>query len=364
MRVPFVDLKTIHDQIREEVINEISQIYDDQSFIQGIEGEKFEEEFARYCGVDYCIGCGNGLDALTLILKGYGIGSGDEVIVPSHTFIASALAVTYAGAQPILVEIDPYTYTIDPKHIEEKITDKTKAIICVQLYGQAGKMDEVNQIAKKYGLKVIEDAAQAHGAAYKGQRVGSLGDAAGFSFYPGKNLGALGDAGAVVTNDKELANRVRAIGNYGANVKYHHMYKGMNSRLDEIQAAVLRIKLKYLDMWTKERNRIASAYLNGIKQDKFILPKIEKENEHVWHIFAIRCEERDRLQEYLKEQGIQTNIHYPIPIHLQEAYKNDKNIPVSLPIAERVAKEVISLPLYYGITDDQIEYVIEKLNEF
>ena len=299
-----------------------------------------------------------------MILRGYGIGKGDEVIVPSNTFIATALAVTYAGATPVFVEPRLESYTIDPSLIEEKITDRTKAIIAVQLYGQASDMDEICVIARKHGLKVIEDAAQAHGSTYKGRKVGALADAAGFSFYPGKNLGALGDAGAVVTNDEALAKKVRALGNYGSDYKYHHIYQGHNTRLDEIQAAFLRIKLANLDRWNADRYQVAERYLKEINNPLITLPTVEPYGTHVFHIFAIRCDRRDELEKFLNQKGIGTNCHYPIPIHMQEAYK-DLQIPQgAYPVAEKISATELSIPMYYGMTDEEISYVISAINEF
>ncbi len=300
-----------------------------------------------------------------MILKAMDIGVGDEVIVPSNTFIATALAVSYVGATPIFVEPTINTFNIDVSRIEEKVTSKTRAIIAVHLQGRAADMDGINAIARKYGLKVIEDAAQAHGATYKGRKVGSLSDAAGFSFYPGKNLGALGDAGCVVTSDKELAEKVRALGNYGSDYKYHHIYKGTNSRLDEMQSAFLRVKLPHLDKWNAERRSIAEKYFKGIRNPLIILPlETEKDYEHIYHVFVIRCKKRDELETYLKENGICTIKHYPIPMHMQIAYK-DLGIPKgALPIAEEISDTVLSLPMFYGMTEDQINHVINTINNF
>lgn len=358
----FADLQPLHNKIKHEVLEKFSAVYEKGWFINGEMVKEFEHNFASYCKSDYCVGCGNGLEAIELILKGYNIGIGDEVIVCSHTFIASVLSISKVGATPILVEPEMDHYLIDYKKIEEKITASTKAIIAVQLYGQACDMDEINAIAKKHNLKVIEDAAQAHGALYKGKKVGSLGDAAAFSFYPGKNLGALGDAGAVVTNDKVLADKIREYANYGSNVKYHHNEKGTNSRLDEIQAAFLNIKLKMLDEINENRRMIAKEYLTRIDNKEIILPKVAKDNSHVWHIFAIRTEKRDLLQQYLKEKGINTLIHYPIAIHQQKAYEEYNNL--NLPNATELASTVLSLPMYYGMSLEDINYVIDAINEY
>lgn len=364
MNISFVTFKPLEKELDKELRGAFNRVYTNSWYIEGKEDEAFEKAFASYCEAAYCVGCGNGLDALMLSLKALGVGVGDEVIVPSNTYIATALAVTYVGATPVFVEPNINTYNINPALIEEKVTEKTKAIIPVHLYGQACDMDPIMEIAGKHDLFVVEDCAQAHGAIYKGKRIGSFGDAAGFSFYPGKNLGALGDGGAVVTSNKALADKVRALGNYGSDYKYHHIYQGNNSRLDELQAAFLSAKLPHLDRMNVERRRIARRYLNEITNSKLTLPTIIEGTEPVWHIFAVRCKERDALADYLKEAGIGTNKHYPIPMHLQEAYKT-LNIPKgALPIAEEISATQLSLPMYYGMTDDEIGYVAEKLNEF
>lgn len=360
--ITFATFKYLHSEIDEEIRNAMNEVYESGWFIGGEKLKQFEQNYATYCGAKYVVGCGNGEDAIELILRGYGIGEGDEVIVSSHTFIASVLAISAVGAKPILIEPEMDYYLMDTNLIEDKITDKTKAIIAVQLYGQICDMDKINEIAKRHNLKVIEDAAQAHGATYKGRKVGTLGDAAAFSFYPGKNLGAFGDAGAVVTNDKDLAEKVRIYSNYGASIKYHHEVKGVNSRLDEIQAAVLDVKLKYLDKANANRKTIAKKYLEGIKNKKIILPKIAEYNEHVFHLFVIRCYERERLEKYLNDNGIKTLIHYPIAIYKQNAYKELNNL--NLEKSNELANTVLSLPLYYGMSDEDINYVIEKINEF
>lgn len=364
MNIPFSSFERMHDENKENLLKAFESVLDKNWFIKGQEVSKFEKSFASYCQNQFCIGCGNGLDALYLILKAYQIGDGDEVILPSNTFIATALAVTYAGATPVFVEPNIKTYNMNPDLIEEKITSKTKAIIAVHLYGQPAQMDEINAIAQKYHLTVIEDAAQAHGALYKGQKTGSLGNAAGFSFYPGKNLGALGDGGCVVTKDEKLAEYVKALGNYGSLEKYNHIYQGTNSRLDEMQAAFLNVKLADLDKWNSERKRIAARYLTGIKNPILILPEVIDHVEPVWHLFVIRCRKRDELERYLKEKGIETVKHYPIPIHLQGAYKELGIKEGSLPIAEEISKTVLSIPMYYGLSDEEIDYVIDTLNNF
>ena len=335
MKVEFCSFKPMHDEIRDNLDDAYKRVLESSYFIQGNECKQFEKEFASYCGVNHCIGVATGLDAIYLILKALEIGEGDEVIVPSNTFIATALAVSYVGAKPVFVEPEIETYNIDVSKIEERITSKTKAIIPVHLQGRPADMDRINEIAKKYNLKVIEDAAQAHGARYKGKMVGSLGDAAAFSFYPGKNLGALGDAGCVVTNNLKIAEKVRALGNYGSDYKYHHIYKGTNSRLDEMQCAFLREKLPHLDRWNEYRREVAKKYFQGIKNTNIILPvESNYDFEHVYHVFVIRCARRDELEKYLNENGILTVKHYPIPMHLQEAYKDLGLKEGDLPIAE------------------------------
>lgn len=362
--IPFVSFKTIEKELDKEIHDVFERVYGASWYILGKEGEKFEQVFASYCGTKYCIGCGNGLDALTLSLRSLKVGKGDEVLVPSNTYIATALAVTYVGAKPVFIEPDIRTYNIDVKRIEEKITSRTKAIIPVHLYGQPAQMKEIMEIASKNRLAVIEDCAQAHGATYHGQVVGSFGDAAGFSFYPGKNLGALGDAGAVVTNSEDIAQKVRALGNYGSDYKYHHIYQGYNSRLDEMQAAFLQVKLQHLDRMNRERCRIAERYRNEIVNPQIVLPQVINDVNPVWHIFAIRCQRRDELADYLSSFEIMTNKHYPIPIHLQKAYI-DLNIKEGeLPIAEEISRTELSLPMYYGLSDDDISCIIEKINLF
>jgi len=364
MNVPFVTFKPMEKELDDDLRGAFERVYTNSWYIEGKEDEAFENAFAEYCGTKYCIGCGNGLDALMLSLKALGVANGDEVIVPSNTYIATALAVTYVGATPIFVEPDTRTYNINPALIEEKITIKTKAIMPVHLYGQPCDMDSIMEIAKKHKLYVVEDCAQAHGATYKGKKIGSFGEAAGFSFYPGKNLGALGDGGAIVTSSKELADKVRALGNYGSDYKYHHIYQGNNSRLDELQAAFLSAKLPHLDRMNTERRRIAARYLREIKNEKIVLPYLLEGAEPVWHIFAIRCKQRDELEKFLNEAGIGTNKHYPIPIHLQGAYKSLDIEKGELPIAEEISATELSLPMYYGMTDDEIGYVIETINRF
>ncbi len=364
MKVPFVSFLPMERELDSELRTAFDRVFKRSWYIDGEEDKKFESAFAEYCGSKYCIGTGNGLDALMLALKALKIGVGDEVIVPSNTYIATALAVTYVGATPIFVEPDIRTFNIDSSKIEEKLTDKTKAIMPVHLYGQPCDMEPIMAIAEKYGLFVVEDCAQAHGAVYKGRKVGTFGDAAGFSFYPGKNLGALGDAGAVITNNKELADKIRALGNYGSDYKYHHIYQGNNSRLDELQAAFLSAKLPILEKMNVERRRIAELYMNGITNPDVILPYVMDDVLPVWHIFGIRCKKRDELEKYLNENEIGTNKHYPIPMHMQECYKELGYKEGELPIAEEISATELSLPMYYGMGDDEIQYVIEIINKF
>lgn len=340
------------------------RVFDASWYIEGKEAAAFEEAFAGYCGTQYCVGVGNGLDALMLALKALGVGPGDEVIVPSNTYIATALAVTYVGAKPVFVEPDIRTFNINPERIREAITPRTKAIMPVHLYGQACDMDPILELAGRYSLFVVEDCAQSHGALYKGKKIGSFGDAAGFSFYPGKNLGALGDAGAVVTNSKDLADKVRALGNYGSDYKYHHIYQGHNSRLDEMQAAFLAAKLPMLEKMNSDRRRIAGMYLDGIKNETVALPYVPGDMLPVWHIFGIRCKKRAELEKFLNNAGIGTNKHYPTPMHLQDCYKDLGYKEGDFPIAEEISATELSIPMYYGMADEQVRYVIDTINRF
>lgn len=362
MNIPFVSFLPMEKELNAELRAAFNRVLSRSWYIEGAEDEAFETAFAGYCGAKYCVGVGNGLDALILALKALEIGAGDEVIVPSNTYIATALAVTYVGATPVLVEPDINTFNIDPAKIEEKITSRTKAIMPVHLYGQPCDMDPIMEIAGRRKLFVIEDCAQAHGAEYKGKKIGTFGDIAGFSFYPGKNLGALGDAGAVVTNNEELAKKVRALGNYGSDYKYHHIYKGNNSRLDEMQAAFLAAKLPILDKMNAERRRVARLYSEGIKHPDVITPIVPDYCVPVWHIYGIRCDRRAELESHLKRNGVGTNKHYPIPIHMQECYKELAIPEGSLPIAEEISSTELSLPMYYGITDEEVQYVIDLIN--
>lgn len=364
MKIPFVTFKPLEAELDKDIRDAFERVYTRSWYIEGKEDEAFEKAFAEYCDSKYCVGVGNGLDALFLALKALGIKAGDEVIVPSNTYIATALAVTYVGATPVFVEPDIRTFNIDPNKIENAITEKTKVIMPVHLYGQACDMDPIMEIAKKYKLYVVEDCAQAHGATYKGKVIGSFGDAAGFSFYPGKNLGALGDAGAIITNNENVASKVRILGNYGSDYKYHHVYQGNNSRLDELQAAFLAAKLPHLDKVNVERRRIANMYIKGIKNRKIILPYIPSYTTPVWHIFSIRCKRRTELEKFLNDAGIGTNKHYPIPMHLQKCYKNLGFKEGDFPIAEEISNTQLSIPMYYGMTDEEIQYVIDRINAF
>ncbi len=364
--IPFLDLKGINNQYRTELIEACTKVIDSGWYIQGSEHKEFEKEFASYCGTKYAVGVANGLDALILILRAYKemgvLKDEDEVIVPANTYIASILAISENNLVPVLVEPDINTYLIDSNKIEEKITSKTKAIMPVHLYGQTCQMDKINEIAKKYNLKVIEDSAQSHGAYFKDKRSGNLGDASGFSFYPGKNLGALGDGGAVTTNDEELANTIKALGNYGSHKKYENLYKGINSRLDEMQAAMLRVKLRHLDKEVERRRETANYYMNNISNPYIVLPTLRTEIEHVWHLFVIRTKNRDKLQKYLLDNGIQTLIHYPIPPNKQSAYKEWNN--ESYKITEQIHEEVLSLPISSVQNFEEIKKVVTVVNQY
>jgi len=361
--IPFLDLKQTYLELKTELDIALQRVMNSGWYIHGEELRAFESEFAEYCNVKYCVGVGNGLDALHLILCAMDIGAGDEVIVPSNTFIATWLGVSYAGATPVPVEPDETTFNIDPTRIEAAITERTKAIMPVHLYGQPADMEPILEIARRYKLKVIEDAAQAHGARYKGKRVGGLGNAAGFSFYPGKNLGAFGDGGAVTTNDPIIAERVRRLSNYGSQIKYSHDVKGFNSRLDELQAALLRVKLRYLDDWNGRRQKIADQYLHKLlDQDYLTLPQVPQWAEPVWHIFVVRTPERDHLQKYLEGCRIQTLIHYPVPPHRQGAYQELSHL--SLPVSERIHKEVLSLPMNPVMDAGHVQCVRNALEKY
>lgn len=362
MNVPFLDLGRLHQPIRPQLDAAYRRVMDSGWFIMGPELAAFESEFAAYSEVKHCIGVGNGLEALHLLLRAYGIGPGDEVIVPSNTFIATWLAVTQCGATPVPVEPDIKTHNIDPDLISTAITTRTRAIMPVHLYGQPADMDPINELATKQGLIVIEDAAQAQGARYKGHRVGSLGHAAGTSFYPGKNLGALGDGGAVLTNDDAIADKVRRLRNYGSTFKYHHDLAGYNSRLDELQAAFLREKLKVLNEWNNKRREVAAAYSMLLVGGDSVLPFVPEFAEPVWHLYVIRSQHRNALKAHLEEQGVSTVIHYPIPPHRQACYADYANH--ILPIADMLAGEVLSLPMSPDLQEDEVERVRKAVRAF
>lgn len=364
--IPFLDLKRTNSQYQDEINRTVIRVANSGWYILGNECKQFETEYAAYCQSKHCIGVGNGLDAIRLILEGYkALGLmqiGDEVIVPANTYIATMLAVSEAGLIPVLVEPKLETYNLDATLIEEKITAKTRAVLTVHLYGEVCDMNPLKTIAKKHNLLLIDDAAQAHGGMYKGTKVGNLADATAFSFYPTKNLGALGDAGAVTTNDDKLANMIRHLANYGSSIKYVHDYKGLNSRLDEVQAAVLSLKLKYLDEEIKRRHEIANYYLSEIKNEKIILPSVTNQEEHVFHLFVIRVKDRELFQQYMLDNGVQTQVHYPTPPHKQQAYVELKDL--QLPITDKIHDEVVSLPLYIGITDEEVKTIVEVVNKY
>lgn len=364
MKINFVDIQKQYKLHKKEFNVAIQQVLDRGDFILGQDVELFEKEFAEFCDSKYCIGVASGTDALFLILKALDIGPGDEVITVANTFIATVLTISMAGAKPVLVDMDSQTYNIDVNEIEKAITGKTKAIIPVHLYGQPADMAKINAIAKKHKLVVIEDACQAHGSLYKGKKAGSLGRVAAFSFYPGKNLGAYGDGGAITTSDKELANRIRMLRNYGQIRKYHHVMKGFNSRLDTMQAAVLRVKLKYLDKWNKRRQEIASRYTNGLKNLNVTLPTVSKSAESVFHIYLIQVADRDNLIKHLANHGITALIHYPVPIHMQPAYQELKYKKGDFPNTEAYANKIVSLPMYPEMTNGEVDFVVDSIKEF
>lgn len=364
-QIPFLDMKSPYLELKTELDAAYQRVMASGWYILGEEVDAFEREFAAFCGVKHCIGLGNGLEALHLILRAYDIGSGDEVIVPANTYIATWLAVSFAGATPVPVEPDINTYNLDPSRIESAITKRTRAILPVHLYGQPADMDPILEIARKHGLKVIEDAAQVHGARYKGRMAGALCDAAGWSFYPGKNLGAMGDAGAVTTNDDQLAERVRILRNYGSRVKYYNEVKGYNSRLDPLQAAFLRVKLPHLQEWNQRRASIASIYLRGLSDlSGLFLPVVPKGVDPSWHLFVVRHEGRDTFQEYLGRSEIGTLIHYPVPPHLSEAYKEMGMHSGDFPLTELIARTIISLPMGPHLSVEEAERVVTVIRKF
>lgn len=359
MKVPFLDLKASHKELEGELSSAFTRVMASGWFIIGPELDAFESEFAQYCEVDHCVGVGNGLEALHLLLRAYGIGPGNEVLVPSNTFVATWLAVTQAGATPVPVEPDIGTHNIDPARLEAAITSRTSAVVPVHLYGQPADMDPINEIAAKHGLLVIEDAAQAQGARYKGRRAGSLGHAAATSFYPGKNLGALGDGGAVLTRDKAIADKVRRLRNYGSNVKYQHDVLGYNSRLDELQAALLRVKLRKLDKWNNRRRQVARTYSERLRHANLSLPEVPSFADPVWHLYVVRTEQRAQVQSRLRDMGIETMVHYPIPPHRQACYAESNW--GALPISEMLAEQVLSLPVYPSMNEEAVDFVVRAL---
>lgn len=362
--VPFVDLQAQYQRYKPELDAAALAVFGRGDFILGQDVRLFEEEFAAFCGVKHAIGVDSGLSAIDMALRAFDIGEGDEVITVANTYIATALGISAAGATPVLVDCDPRTYNIDPARIEAAITSRTRAIIPVHLYGQTVDMDPILEIAKKYHLRVFEDAAQAHGSRYKGRRAGTMGDAAMFSFYPGKNLGAYGDAGAVVTNDDEAAQKLKMLRNYGQSKKYHHDLKGYNRRLDTVQAAVLRVKLKYINEWNQARNRHAAYYSDRLRDTEYGLPHLGEGSESVWHLYVLRTARRDELVQYLAERNISAGIHYPIPIHLQPAYKELNYVKGSFPVSEECAPQIISLPMYAELTTAQMDHVVDALKSF
>ena len=363
MQIPFNTLKPGYAKYRDEYLEAATRVLDSGWYTLGHELEAFEREFAEWLGMKHCVGLNSGLDALILAVRALGIKAGDEVIVPANTYIASVLGITENGATPVFVEPDQY-YNIDPDKIEQAITPRTKAILVVHLYGQACRMDKIMEIAQRHNLPVIEDCAQSHGAAFKGQKTGTFGTISCFSFFPTKNMGAFGDAGAIATNDKEIAQKIRALRNYGSEKKYYNKYQGVNSRMDEIQAALLRVKLRHIDEITAERRAIAEVYLAGIKNPNIILPQIAEGASHVWHLFVVRTEKRDELQKYLTDNGVGTQIHYPVPPHLAEAYKGLGYTEGDFHITECYAKTILSLPLFNGITAAELIRTTQIINQW
>lgn len=364
MKIPFVDIQRSHKAIHNEVMAAIQNVISRGDFILGKDVELFENEFSKFCSVKYAVGVSSGTEALHLALRACGIGSGDEVITAANTFIATVLAISYSGAKPILADVDPDTFNIDADALKKLITPKTKAIIPVHLYGHPANMDAIMDIAKKHNLRLIEDACQAHGALYKGKPIGSFGDAACFSFYPAKNLGAFGDGGIVVTNEAEIFSNLMLLRNYGSRKKYEHDIKGFNSRLDTLQAAILRIKFKYIEKWNTLRKEAAELYNKMLSGSCCELPPQDKSSRHVYHLYVIRSKQRDKLREYLKENGVDTGIHYPIPVHLCGAFLDLGYKKGDFPVTEKYANEILSLPMFPGITEKEISFVSELINKF
>jgi len=362
--IPFLNFEPMHSAIKAEMQHAFEQVYDSYWYVMGEKLQNFEQAYANFNQTQHCVGVSNGLDALILALEALGVGKGDEVIVPSNTYIASVIAITTVGATPVFVEPRMETYNINPELIEEKITKKTKAIMPVHLYGQACEMDHIMQLAEAHKLVVVEDNAQAHGSSYNGKLTGSFGHANGVSFYPGKNLGALGDAGAVTTDNEKVAKKIKALRNYGSQKKYHNEYIGLNRRLDELQAAFLSVKLQYLKDWTQERQKIAETYNQKLKDSNLILPYVAKNADHVCHLYVVRTSRRDELQAHLNKNGIGTLIHYPIPPHLQKAYKYLGYKEGDFPIAEEFSKTLISLPLWVGLSEERVNSVSNFIKDF
>jgi dTDP-4-amino-4,6-dideoxygalactose transaminase len=362
-KLPLVDLRAQHTAIAAEVEAAVQKVMANADFILGADVAAFEEEFARYCGTKHAVGLDSGMSALELGMRAMGIGPGDEVITPAGSFIASSSAISFTGAKPVWVDVDPQTYNLNPSGIEAAITERTKAIMPVHLYGQPADMDRVQEVAARHGLPVIEDACQSHGARYNGRRTGSLGAFGAFSFYPSKNLGAYGDAGALTTNDSDLADRVRMMRNYGQRAKYEHVYLAWNRRLDTMQAAVLRVKLPHLDTWNESRRRLASLYGELLAGCAVGLPHSSPDVEHVYHLYVIEADDRDQLQADLAARGIATGIHYPLPIHLQEAYRGAGFEAGSFPVSETAAKRVLSLPMYPEMTEQDVRRVAGAVRE-
>jgi len=364
MNIPLVDLKAQYQGIKPEIDDAIQSILDNTAFIGGQVVKDFEGNFASFCTADHCVGVASGTDALFLALQALDIGHGDEVIVPANSFIATSEVVTATGAKVVFVDVNEHSYNIDVSKIEAKITGRTRAIIPVHLYGQPADIDPINEIAKRHNLKVIEDSAQAHGAEYKGRRTGTLGDVACFSFYPGKNLGAYGDAGAVVTNDESIADKIRMMANHGRLKKYDHLFEGVNSRLDGIQAAILDVKLKHLEDWTSARRKVAATYNHLLSDlEEVVLPKEEPYAKHVYHLYVIQLANRDSVREFLKEKGISAGIHYPTPLPLLNAYDYLGHKPGDFPVSERLANEILSLPMYPELSNEQVESVADSVRK-
>jgi len=362
MNIPFIDFRGQYEAVKDEIDGGLKKVFEKGNFILGEEAQQFEVAFAKYCDSRFGVGVNSGTDALYLAVSALDIGPGDEVVLPTHTFIATALCVSYTGATPVFADIEETTYNLDVKSFEQVITKKTKAVIPVHIYGQSANMDEINAVAKKHGIKVIEDAAQAHGATYKGKRIGSLGDAACFSFYPTKSLGAFGDAGIVVTADEQIAKCVMMLRDYGRVGRYEHKVKGYNTRLDTIQAVVLAAKLKHLDQWNKMRAEVAKIYAENLKGvSGVVIPPVAPERTHVYQTYAVRVQNRDQVMEGLKQKGVSSLIHYPIPIHLQEAYKDAGYKKGAFPVAEKVTDEILSLPMFPHMTREQVNYVCDCL---